>query len=227
MAKQEKEERYKIPYLRDIDTTVKTAKYLSIGSLIFSLTVIITSMVLFKQAIIKQKQIPLVMDKNGEIRKMYDIYNDGGETVAKKALVERAHELFFRLEPDEKQIYANMQQSFYLGDFRPLFEFYQSQNYYNNLVQRNTIQYIRKDSIVFYQNLGRYYGKELIRGQGGATIEKYLVTEFEIVVKDATDNNLSGFYMDKIKIIKNNLVSEESSSTSALNSINALKPYNE
>jgi hypothetical protein len=223
MAKEQTPKRYMISYLRDVDVNTKTAKWLMIASLLFSLIISITAFMVFRDGILREKDNPLVMDKNGEIRKTYDIYNDGYETVSKKALVSRGHELFFRLEPDERQILANIQQSFYLGDFRALYEFYQSQGYFNNIVQRNSIQYIKQDSIVFSGNLGRFYGKELIRGQGGASVEKFLVTEFEMVQRDRTDNNLYGFYMDKIKVIKNNLVSEESVRGSELNSINALK----
>ncbi len=224
MAKQQTPKRYIIPYLRNVDVNTKTAKIMMMTSFGFSLLVSIAAFIVFRDGILKQKDNPLVMDKNGEIRKTYDIYNDGYETVTKKALVSKGHELFFRLEPDERQILANIQQSFYLGDFRALYEFYQSQGYYNSIVQRNTIQYIKQDSIVFAGNLGRFYGKELVRGQGGVSVEKFLVTEFEMVQRDRTDNNLYGFYMDKVKVIKNNLVSEESvSSTNSLNSINALK----
>lgn len=223
MAKQQTQKRYSIPYLRDVDVNTKTAKIMMMTSFGFSLLVSIAAFIVFRDGILKQKDNPLVMDKNGEIRKTYDIYNDGYETVTKKALVSKGHELFFRLEPDERQILANIQQSFYLGDFRALYEFYQSQGYYNSIVQRNTIQYIKQDSIVFAGNLGRFYGKELVRGQGGVSVEKFLVTEFEMVQRDRTDNNLYGFYMDKVKVIKNNLVSEESVSSTSLNSINALK----
>lgn len=223
MAKQQTQKRYTIPYLRDVDVNTKTAKIMMMTSFGFSLLVSIAAFIVFRDGILKQKDNPLVMDKNGEIRKTYDIYNDGYETVTKKALVSKGHELFFRLEPDERQILANIQQSFYLGDFRALYEFYQSQGYYNSIVQRNTIQYIKQDSIVFAGNLGRFYGKELVRGQGGVSVEKFLVTEFEMVQRDRTDNNLYGFYMDKVKVIKNNLVSEESVSSTSLNSINALK----
>jgi hypothetical protein len=223
MAKEQTPKRFIIPYLRDVDINIKTAKWLMLASFLFSLSISIAAFIVFREGILKEKDNPLVMDKNGEIRKTYDIYNDGYETVTKKALVSRGHELFFRLEPDERQISANIQQSFYLGDFRALYEFYQSQSYFNNIVQRNTIQYIKQDSIVFAGNLGRFYGKELIRGQGGLSVEKFLVTEFEMVQRDRTDNNLYGFYMDKIKVIKNNLVAEESVRSSGLNTLNALK----
>jgi hypothetical protein len=83
----------------------------------------------------------------------------------------RGHELFFRLEPDERQIFEYPTELL-SGRFRALYEFYQSQGYYNNIVQRNTIQYIKPDSIVFAGGKGRFYGKEYIRGQGGQSVEK-------------------------------------------------------
>ncbi|MEA5259562.1 hypothetical protein VB264_17320 [Arcicella aquatica] len=138
-----KEKSFEIKYLRDIDRINHTGKYLVFGVLGFALILVITSMVLYKDAITSQKPKPYIMDKNGEIRKVYDVYNDGFELVAKKAMVAKAHELFFRLEPDEQQIHSNIQKSFYYADFIPLYEFYNSQNYYNNIVQRNAIQYIK------------------------------------------------------------------------------------
>jgi hypothetical protein len=198
-----KEQRFDIKYLRDIDRVTHTGMYLVFGVLGFALTLIITSMILYKNAVISQKPKPYIMDKNGEIRKVFDVYNDGFELVAKKAMVMKAHELFFRLEPDEQQIHLNIQKSFYFADFIPLYEFYNSQSYYNNIVQRNAIQYIKVDSIIFRADLGRFYGKVLLRGQGGVTKENFLITEFNMEERDRTDNNLYGFYLNKIKIIDN------------------------
>jgi hypothetical protein len=197
------DQRFEIKYLRDIDKINNTGKYLVFGVLGFALAIIITTMILYKNAVISQKPKPYIMDKNGEIRKVYDVYNDGFESVAKKAMVSKAHELFFRLEPDEQQIHHNIQKSFYYADFIPLYEFYNSQNYYNNIVQRNAIQYIKVDSIVFRGEIGRFYGKVLLRGQGGVTKENFLITEFIMEERDRTDNNLYGFFLNKIKIIDN------------------------
>ena len=211
-----KEERFEIKYLRDIDKVTSTGKYLVFGVLGFALILIITSMVLYKNAVIAQKPKPYIMDKNGEIRKVFDVYNDGFEMVAKKAMVTKAHELFFRLEPDEQQIHLNIQKSFYYADFIPLYEFYNSQNYYNNIVQRNTIQYIKVDSIVFRANLGRFYGKVLLRGQGGVTKENFLITEFVMEERDRTDNNLYGFYLNKMKVIHNKEINSRGTKFNAL-----------
>ena len=63
-----KEERFEIKYLRDIDKVTSTGKYLVFGVLGFALILIITSMVLYKNAVIAQKPKPYIMDKNGEIR---------------------------------------------------------------------------------------------------------------------------------------------------------------
>ena len=63
-----KEERFEIKYLRDIDKVTSTGKYLVFGVLGFALILIITSMVLYKNAVIAQKSKPYIMDKNGEIR---------------------------------------------------------------------------------------------------------------------------------------------------------------
>ncbi|MEA5461634.1 hypothetical protein VB796_21380 [Arcicella sp. LKC2W] len=202
-----KEKTFEIKYLRDIDKGIQTGKYLIIGSLSFCFLIVLTTLILYKQAVIAQKPQPYIMDRNGEIRKVYDIYNDGFETLEKKAIVTKAHELFFRLEPDEQQIHRNIQKSFYYADFIPLYEFYNSQNYYNNLVQRNAIQYIKTDSIAFHNEWGRFYGKMLIRGQGGVTKENSLITEFQVEKRDRTDNNLYGYYLNKLKIVENKEIS--------------------
>jgi hypothetical protein len=212
-----KEQRFDIKYLRDIDRVTHTGMYLVFGVLGFALTLIITSMILYKNAVISQKPKPYIMDKNGEIRKVFDVYNDGFELVAKKAMVTKAHELFFRLEPDEQQIHLNIQKSFYFADFIPLYEFYNSQNYYNNIVQRNAIQYIKVDSIVFRADLGRFYGKVLLRGQGGVTKENFLITEFNMEERDRTDNNLYGFYLNKIKIVDNHEINSRGTKGYSIN----------
>ena len=215
-----KEPRFEIKYLRDIDKINNTGKYLVFGVLGFALILIITTMVLYKNAIVTQKPKPYIMDKNGEIRKIYDVYSDGFETVSKKAMVTKAHELFFRLEPDEQQIHHNIQKSFYYADFIPLYEFYNSQSYYNNIVQRNAIQYIKVDSIVFRGETGRFYGKVLLRGQGGVTKENFLITEFILEERDRTDNNLYGFYLKKIKMIDNKEINSRGLKDNGLISVN-------
>jgi hypothetical protein len=223
MTKQLDNKGYTIKYLRNIDVSINLAKYMIVGSFIFSFGVALAAFILFKDSILKRKDNPLVMDKNGEIRKTYDIYNDGFETITKKALVLKGHELFFRLEPDEVQIRKNIEQSYYLGDFKALFDMYQTNGYYNSIVQGNRIQYIKQDSVLFAGEKGRFYGKMIIRDMSGANIEKFLITEFNIVERDRTDNNLYGFYMDNINLLKNNPVSESSRGMPELNSINALK----
>lgn len=215
-----KEKSFEIKYLRDIDRINHTGKYLVFGVLSFALILIITSMVLYKDAVTSQKPKPYIMDKNGEIRKVYDVYNDGFELVAKKAMVAKAHELFFRLEPDEQQIHSNIQKSFYYADFIPLYEFYNSQNYYNNIVQRNAIQYIKVDSIVFRGSMGRFYGKVLLRGQGGVTKESFLVTEFSMEERDRTDNNLYGFFLNKMKVIGNKEINSRGTKDIVINPSN-------
>lgn len=204
---------YKIKYLRDVDKNVSISKYIVIGCLSLTFLTVIGSMYLYKEAIIKQKPNPLVMDKNGEIKQTRDIYNDGYEVLSKKAAVKKSHELFFRLEPDELLIKANIKESKYYADFQPLFEYYNSQNYYSSIVQRNAIQYIKTDSIVFQGEEGRFYGKLYIKGQGGAYKESSLITQFNVEKREPTDHNLHGFYLDKIKIVENkeiiNSTSEE------------------
>jgi hypothetical protein len=68
-----KEQGFEIKYLRDIDKVTHMGKYLVFGVLGFALILIITSMVLYKNAVIAQKPKPYIMDKNGEIRKVFDV----------------------------------------------------------------------------------------------------------------------------------------------------------
>ena len=201
--KNAKDERYQIKYLRDIDKGNQTSKIISIGSLIFSFGIVVVAMLFYKNAVIGQKPQPYIMDKNGEIRKVYDTYDDGYETISKKGCIEKAHELFFEISPDEQLIKSKITKSFYYGDFKGMYEFYNSQNYYNNLVQRNAIQYVKTDSIIFRGDFCRYYGRMKIIGQGKVSSEKKLITEFVVKKIDRSDNNLYGFYIENFKMIDN------------------------
>ena len=56
-----------IPYLRSIDVNTRTAQLMMIGSFVFSLCISVSAFVVYRDGILKQKDNPLVMDKNGEI----------------------------------------------------------------------------------------------------------------------------------------------------------------
>jgi conjugative transposon TraK protein len=122
--------------------------------------------------------------------------------------IERFHNLFFSLDPDEKVIQENINKALYLADesARRQYENLKEKGYYTNLIAGNISQSINVDSITLQLDDYPYYFKcsavqKLIRST--SLVTRTLVTEGYLRNVSRSDNNSHGFLIERWTTIEN------------------------
>lgn len=124
------------------------------------------------------------------------------------------HQLFFRLDPDEKVIEANIKKSLYLADAsaKKQYDDLKENNYYASIVSGNVSQEIATDSIRLdleqYPYSFRYYGRQCII-RPSSIVVRNLITEGYLRSVARSDNNSHGFLIERWKTIENRDLSVE------------------
>lgn len=123
--------------------------------------------------------------------------------------VERFHELFFTLSPDEKVIQQQLTRALYLADgsAKKVYQNLRESGYYKNVMASNISQTIELDSISVSMEVAPYrfvfYGRQIITRPTSIAIRS-LVTEG--VVRTGLNqsvNNVHGFLIERWNILSN------------------------
>ena len=118
------------------------------------------------------------------------------------------HQYFFKLDPDDKVIQANISKALYLADgsAKEQYDNRKENSYYSNIISGNISQEVEADSIVVdvnqYPFYFRYYGKEKII-RPVSIVTRSLITEGYLRNVERSDNNPHGFLIEKWKTLEN------------------------
>jgi conjugative transposon TraK protein len=193
--------------LRSIETTFKTMRTLMFASFgIIGLTVL-AGFYMYKTALDKIKDEIFVITNDGSITIAHKSSSVQAEEIEKRDHILMFHERFFNLDNNEQQIENTLSRASYLGDGKQVRYAYKEKNYYNNLMSRNMIQRVYKDSILIDgQGRGRFIGHLEIQGSTSRGVKR-LVTEFNVRTGlERVENNPHGMFIDNFKIIEENLI---------------------
>ena len=123
-----------------------------------------------------------------------------------RAHVNRFHELFFTLAPDDKYIQYNIEKAMYLTDESGLMQYntLKEKGFYNNLIAASAQFSIITDSIKFDQrSMGFiYYGRQRIERKSSILFRE-LVTEGNIMRTTRTENNPHGLMITNYRTVLN------------------------
>ena len=123
-----------------------------------------------------------------------------------RAHVNRFHELFFTLAPDDKYIQYNIEKAMYLTDESGLMQYntLKEKGFYNNLIAASAQFSIITDSIKFNQRTMNfiYYGRQRIERKSSILIRE-LVTEGNIMRTTRTENNPHGLMITNYRTVLN------------------------
>jgi len=118
------------------------------------------------------------------------------------------HEDFFTLDPDDKQIQANITKALYLADesAKTQYDNLRESGFYANLISGNISQQVAVDSIQLDMNQYPFYFKcfateKLIRTS--STVIRSLVTQGYLRDVSRSDNNPHGFLIEKWETLEN------------------------
>ena len=191
--------------LENLDKKMKFSLVLSIttlaGSVIFCLMTLLFS---FNFASEERKKI-YVLD--GETPRLANL--TGQEVsieIEVRAHVNRFHELFFTLAPDDKYIQYNIEKAMYLTDESGLMQYntLKERGFYNNIIGASAQFSIITDSIKFNKsNMSfTYYGRQRIERKSSILFRE-LVTEGNIAQTTRTENNPHGLLITNYRTVLN------------------------
>lgn len=171
------------------------------GSVIFCLMTLLFS---FNFASEERKKI-YVLD--GETPRLANLTGqDVSIEIEVRAHVNRFHELFFTLAPDDKYIQYNIEKAMYLTDESGLMQYntLKERGFYNNIIGASAQFSIITDSIKFNKsNMSfTYYGRQRIERKSSILFRE-LVTEGNIAQTTRTENNPHGLLITNYRTVLN------------------------
>lgn len=123
-----------------------------------------------------------------------------------KAHVNRFHELFFNLAPDEKYIQHNIEKAMYLIDESGLVQYntLKERGFYNNIISASAQFNIMSDSIKFDEDNMKfvYYGRQRIERRT-SVLYRQLVAEGYIQRTQRTEKNPHGLMIVNYRTVMN------------------------
>lgn len=128
-----------------------------------------------------------------------------------EAHIQKFHDYFFTLPPDEKTIEYQGKRSLYLGDESVLKQrkALEESGFYSEMVASSAFSTLICDSIQFNKDTRdfKFFGTQLIQRPTN-TETRSLITSGKIVNSARSHNNVHGLLITNWKILQNNLISE-------------------
>jgi conjugative transposon TraK protein len=193
--------------IKNIETKIRLATFLSAGSLItLILVVLIISFFAYKQVSNARKTI-YVLDEHSQPLLARQTGVDMNRAVEYRSDIARFHALFFTLTPDDKFIEYQMKQAMYLIDESGALQYnnLKEKGFFNSVLSSSAVLTIRTDSIYLDEarKYFRYYGTQRI-DRRSSTITRSLVTEGYLRdLEVRSDNNPHAVLITRWKTLEN------------------------
>lgn len=123
--------------------------------------------------------------------------------------VERFHDLFFRLSPDEKNIQQQISRALYLADgsAKKIYQNLKESGYYKNIISSNISQTVELDSISVSMEAAPYrfvfYGRQIITRPTSIAIRSLITEGVVRIGLNQSTNNVHGFLIERWNILSN------------------------
>ena len=189
--------------IQNIESKIRLATVLSLGSLITSIIICgFVSVYAYKQVANARQSIYILDNDIPILAKQANMQMN--RPAEYKAAVDLFHSLFFNLTPDDKHIEYQMSRAMYFVDETGVGQYnnLKEKGYFNSILSSSSVLSIQTDSIVLDQNRFRYYGKQKI-DRRSATITRSIITEGELVDIPRSENNSHGVLITNWKTIEN------------------------
>lgn len=199
--------------IQNIESKIRLATVLSLGSLIASIIICgFVSVSAYKQVANARQSIYILDNDIPILAKQANMQMN--RPAEYKAAVGLFHSLFFNLTPDDKHIEYQMSRAMYFVDETGVGQYnnLKEKGYFNSILSSSSVLSIQTDSIVLDQNRFRYYGKQKI-DRRSATITRSIITEGELIDIPRSENNSHGVLITNWKTIENKDLSNVSKNT--------------
>lgn len=200
--------------IKSIESKIRLATFLSIGSFITSIVICVTVSAYAYRQVADARQSIYILDNDIPIlaKQTNMQLNRPAEY---KAAVDMFHSLFFSLTPDDKHIEYQMNKAMYLADESGVLQYnnLKEKGYFNSILSSSSVLTLQTDSITIDQNNRFiYYGKQKI-DRRSATITRSLITEGLLMDIPRSENNSHGVLITNWKTLENKDLSHESKNT--------------
>ena len=199
--------------IQNIESKIRLATVLSLGSLITSIIICgVVSVSAYKQVANARQSIYILDNDIPILAKQASMQMN--RPAEYRAAVDLFHSLFFNLTPDDKHIEYQMSRAMYFVDETGVGQYnnLKEKGYFNSILSSSSVLSIQTDSIVLDQNRFRYYGRQKI-DRRSATITRSIITEGELIDIPRSENNSHGVLITNWKTIENKDLSNVSKNT--------------
>src|SRR5690606_4326126 len=150
--------------IKNIESKIRLATLLSVGSFITSMVMCIAvSAYAYKQVADARKSIYILDNDTPILAKQTNMQIN--RPAEYKAAVDLFHSLFFSLTPDDKHIEYQMKRAMYLADESGVLQYnnLKEKGFFNSILSSSSVLTLQTDSITIDQNNKfTYYGKQRI-----------------------------------------------------------------
>lgn len=200
--------------IKNIESKIKLATYLSLGSFMTAVIICIgVSFFAYKQ-VSNARQSIYILDNNIPIlAKQTNMQMN--RPAEYRAAVDLFHSLFFSLTPDDKHIEYQMKKAMYLADESGALQYnnLKERGYFNSILSSSSVLTLQTDSIALEpSNKFTFYGKQKIERRS-ATITRSLITEGYLMDIPRSENNSHGVLITNWKTLENKDLSHVSKNT--------------
>lgn len=193
--------------IKNIETKVKLATFLSAGCLVASVIMVLgVSFFAYKQVVDARKSVYIMDQANVPMSaKQTDVQMN--REAEYRSHIGRFHSLFFSLTPDDRFMEYQMKQAMYLIDESGALQYnnLKEKGYFNSILSSSAVLTIRTDSIKIDMSKRSFsfYGTQKI-DRRSSTITRSLITEgFLNDLEIRSDNNPHAVLITHWKTIEN------------------------
>lgn len=191
--------------IKSIESKVRLATFVAIGSIICA--VLVSGFALFSayQQVSNARKTVYILDNNVPIlARQTDMQMN--RPAEYRAHVDLFHSFFFSLTPDDKYIQYQMKRAMYLVDESGMNQLnnLKEKGYFNSILSSSSVLTLETDSVLLDvpRRYFRYYGKLKI-DRRSATLTRSLITEGYLKDIPRSDNNPHGLLITGWKTLEN------------------------
>lgn len=197
--------------IRNIESKVRLATYVSAGSLLLALAIsALVSFFAYRQVADARRSVYILDGNNVPLHaRQTDVRMN--RPAEYRTHINLFHSLFFTLTPDEKFIEYQMRQAMYLIDETGALQYnnLREKGFFNSILSSSAVLTIQTDSIIVdpVKKYFRYYGKQKI-DRRSSMVTRTLVTEGYLHdLEIRTDNNAHGVLITRWRTLDNKDIS--------------------
>ncbi len=193
--------------LESIENKIKLALTVALCSLIVSVIIAVYAMHSAGLLVREAQESIYVLDGTTPLRASRMPENRPAEYAAH---VERYHELFFSLPPDDAFIKRSLERAMYLIDESGVREYntLKEKGYYNQILSSSAVLSVQMDSVRMQENSFTYYGLQRIE-RGSRIQYRRLITTGRLQEVPRSENNPHGLLITGWKTLDNQVLRDE------------------